>query len=346
MSRRAQFASLLSNLQIPPMLDTLWGSSRLTVLAYHRIIDIDGADFDFFEPNVSATPAMFEQQMAYVNQHFSVVSLDQVLRFLWHQEPLPPRPLLITFDDGYLDNYQNARPILKKYGFPAVIFLMTSRMDNPHQRAWWDQCAYVFHHTQASEATLPTLGKVTLGQGIHRRPHRDAVMRYLKTIPEAEKLTTINQLAAQLGVAPPQDSPIFMTWDQVRDIIADGISCQPHTVNHPILTRINRDSLFDELSQSRDIIAEKTGQAITAFAYPNGTTADYNQEAIQILQQLDYQVAFTLTPGPMRASAARKHPYEIRRVYLGQRDTFEMFKLKVMGLPVLTDPDSYQSYVG
>src|SRR5688500_11859829 len=98
----------------------LWAKS-LTVVNYHRIDDPYRKDFDSFKPNVSATPQDFDRQLAYLRRWFNVVSLKDVVEWLDGRKELPPYAALITFDDGYLDNYTAAFPILRKYDFPALI---------------------------------------------------------------------------------------------------------------------------------------------------------------------------------------------------------------------------------
>lgn len=335
---KAQIAfKVLMALKVPRLLDAYWGAERLTVLAYHRIADPAAAGFQYYPPNVSATPEKFARQMAYIQEHFSVVDLEAVNGFLHHGQSLPPRPLLITFDDGYLDNYTHAYPILKYHGFPAVIFLLTSRIDNPLP-AWWDECAYYFHYTQRQAASLPLIGERDLSSPALRRVAREALVEQLKRIPEAEKLAALRQTGEALQVDPPGPDPdLFMTWDHVRELVNVGIACQPHTMTHPILARIDEEIQRREIIGSCERIREETAQAIRAFAYPNGGVGDYTATTMRLLQQAGIKTAFTLLAGPVRSQAARRHPLEIPRVYLGGRDTMERFVFKVMGLPALVE---------
>src|SRR5512138_490244 len=92
----------------PRLLDWAWGSHRLTVLAYHRINNVNAPDFVGLKANVSASPEQFAQQMDYVARTFNVIDLAVLRDHVVDGKPLPSRPLLITFDDGYLDNYEFA----------------------------------------------------------------------------------------------------------------------------------------------------------------------------------------------------------------------------------------------
>jgi peptidoglycan/xylan/chitin deacetylase (PgdA/CDA1 family) len=335
MSRRQQLAKLLMNSGALNTLNLYWGKQRLTVLAYHRIIEWQHAHFADFEPVVSATPAMFEQQMAYIAKHFNVISLAQLEAFLHQGVSLPDNPLLITFDDGYTDNYENAFPILKKFGFPAVIFLVTSRMTQP-TRLWWDEVAYAFHHTQLTTANLPQLNQQTFSTLVEKRNIRNNLINQLKLLPNTEKLQAVETLYKVLAVTP-STARLFISWEQVRELVANGVACQPHTVNHPIMTRISSSEVREQLSQAKVDIEHETPQKATAFAYPNGTPADYNTDTLHALREIGYTTAFTLTAGPMSATQARQHPLQIKRVYLGNNDTLELFATKVMGVPALLD---------
>jgi len=337
MRRKQQLARLLGASGGLRLLDAYWGADRLTVLAYHRVMEVHPRAF---APNISATPALFDAEMAFVSQHFNVIGLPTLQAHLTHHTPLPPRPLLITFDDGYRDVYTNAFPILKKHGLPAVVFVVTSRMDNPAP-LWWDVCAHTFHDTERTQANLPLVGQQSLSTTAERHTARDAFIEQAKRLPHAQKETAIASLQSTLGTPQPPTEPLFVDWGQLREMGEHGVVAQPHTVDHPILTRIPIAEAHQQLAVSGDAVQAQTGQAPIAFAYPNGGHDDYNTQIIEALQQLDYRVAFTLRPGPMRAHHLACHPFEIRRVFLSYRDTLEIFKMKVMGLPALLSRVSY-----
>jgi peptidoglycan/xylan/chitin deacetylase (PgdA/CDA1 family) len=339
MSRRQQVAKILRASGGLNLINRYWGKQRLTVLAYHRIIEWNTPTFADYEPVVSATPSMFEQQMAYIAKHFNVIRLAQLQNFLFHNEPLPEHPLLITFDDGFTDNYDFAFPILKKFGFPAVIFLVTSRMTNP-TRPWWDEVAYAFHHTRLATADLPLIGKQAWASESERKSVREMLIQRLKIVPEAQKLEAVANTSQHLEVAPSQDK-LFISWEQVRELVANDVACQPHTVTHPIMTRISSQEVHQQLAQAKADIERETQQTANAFAYPNGTPSDFDKTTMQILRDVGYNTAFTLVAGPMRAKEAQQHPLQIKRVYLGNRDSLDIYASKVMGVPALLDKTPY-----
>jgi peptidoglycan/xylan/chitin deacetylase (PgdA/CDA1 family) len=101
------------------------------VLNYHKIDDLHHA--------LSVSPAEFDEQMTYLQENgYHTVTPDQLTAYLKYGRALPEKPVLITFDDGYLDNYTNAYPILQKHGFTATIFLITDLIGQDERYLTWD----------------------------------------------------------------------------------------------------------------------------------------------------------------------------------------------------------------
>jgi peptidoglycan/xylan/chitin deacetylase (PgdA/CDA1 family) len=129
----------------------------IPVLNYHKIDDIDTP--------LSVTPAEFEEQIAYLAENgYHTITPDQLMGYLKYGRALPDKPVLITFDDGYRDNYANAYPILKKHGFTATIFLVTGLVGNDDRFLSWDQVrdmhesGFVFGSHTAGHLPLTKLG--------------------------------------------------------------------------------------------------------------------------------------------------------------------------------------------
>ncbi len=312
----------------------IWGASRLTVLAYHRIVDYRQAAFDMFVPNVSATPAMFAEQMDFVAQHFNVVSLAELHHWLAEKRPLPPNPLLLTFDDGYRDNLQHAFPILKQYNFPATIFLATNYIGKK-KPFFWDLVAYCFHHTKKETVNLAHMGQQHWTNQAEQIVVTKRWLEVLKHLPNDEKETAVRQLPQQLEVTLSENAfdGICLTWDEVRTMFKSNlITFGAHTQNHPILTRILIEEAAHEIIGSQARIEAEIGSKIDTFAYPNGQASDFNSRLMNILQKNGFTSAFTLIAGPAKAKEVHQTPLAIRRIFLGHKDTMPRFAAKVMGV--------------
>ena len=305
----------------------------LTVLNFHRIDDPFRDGFNTFRPNVSATSSAFAAQMDYVSRKYNVISGAELAAFIKGQCQLPAHAAIITFDDGYYDNYSNAYPILKARNLPAIIFLATGFIGT-HKPFFWDLIAYCFFCTQKEQAYLPILGTQSWVDGSTRDKVMQHLIETLKKTSEVEKQKVINQLPKILGVDIPDDAfkNIMMSWSDARELSKNGVELGAHTVSHPILTRISLDEVSGELLQSKQHVEAEIGKPVLSFAYPNGQSSDFNNEIIDRVHQAGFEIAFTLLPGPTRRVTVLKNPFAIRRVFLSHTDSFPKFAAKLVGL--------------
>ena len=313
----------------------LW-PPRLTILAYHRITDPHAPGFDTFKPNVSATPAAFAAQMDFMQQRFNVVSIGDIVAWLRGQHPLPPRPALITFDDGYRDNLEQAFPILQARRLPAVVFLATDYIGHALP-FYWDLIAYCFHHTSQDGADLPLAGWQHWSDENGRAAVMMSWLDYLKKLSDDKKWALVIRLPQALGVSLSAGAfaRLHLSWDEVRSMVAGGVDMGAHTQSHPILTRISLEQARLEATGSKARIEQEIEHPVVSFAYPNGLPADFNPALQTMLKQVGFEAVFTLVPGPARPAEVRQAPLAIRRIFVHYQDTLPRFAAKVMGVPRL-----------
>jgi len=307
----------------------LWARS-LTVVNYHRIDNPDRKDFDSFKPNVSATPQQFERQMDYLAKWFHVISLNDVIAWLDGRRELPPYAALITFDDGYLDNFTTAFPILRKYRFPALIFLTTAHIgtDAP---LYWDLAAYCFSHTQRDQLAFPDGSiKHWSEQGQLDRVSTTWV-EAMKTLPQTEKQIQVQRLPEQLGVSIPAGyfKKLMMDWGQVQEMQRSRIEFGAHTMHHPILTRISLEEVRKEVVGSKSRIEAELGETVLGFAYPNGQASDLSERIERVVAASGFRAAFTLLNGPSSLSEVKRDPYAIRRIFISHKHSPADYALRL-----------------
>ena len=298
---------------------SLWSRS-LTVVNYHRIDNPYRKDFDSFKPNVSATPEDFNSQMDYLARWFHVVSVQDVIQWLDGQRQLPPYAALITFDDGYLDNYTSAYPILRAHHFPALIFL-TSEHIGTDAPFYWDMAAYSFRHTRKDQLTFPdgTTEHWTNPAELDRVSRK--WIEFMKTLPQTEKTGYVRVLPDRLGVSIPDGffKRLMLNWDQVREMQQGGVEFGAHTMHHPILTRISPEEVRMEVEGSKSRIEKELGNPVLSFAYPNGQSSDLNDPIEKIIAESGIRVAFTLLNGPSSLGEVKRNPYAIRRIFISYK---------------------------
>jgi peptidoglycan/xylan/chitin deacetylase (PgdA/CDA1 family) len=274
---------------------------------------------------------------ALIRRRFNVISLDDLRAWLAGSAQLPRYPALITFDDGYADNFHHAYPVLAAHHVPAVIFLTTGYIERSIP-FYWDFAAYCFAHTSTDSATLPVTGSQQWTTDQNRQTVLNEWLESLKKLPDVEKQRHLDALPALLNVSVPDETfaGMHLTWDQVREMVTNGITMGSHTMSHPILTRISLDEAELELRGSKQRIEEETGQKVTGLAYPNGGQSDFSTSIQHIAQKLGYDVAFTLLRGPTSRQEVRRDPMVIRRLFFGHRDTLPRFAAMISGFQRLT----------
>lgn len=125
----------------------------LPVLMYHHVQPEPQAT-KLHQNSLTVYTPIFRSQMEYLKSHgYAVISVDSLLSFFNSSQPLPPKPVLLTFDDGYQDFYTDAFPILKEMGFPSVMFVPTGLIENPGYLTWQEIASlssnrvYIGNHT-------------------------------------------------------------------------------------------------------------------------------------------------------------------------------------------------------
>ena len=307
----------------------------LTVLNYHRICDPEGPDA-FFKPNISATPEMFDAQLGYLEKNFNVISVKDLVAWLDGERELPEHAALITFDDGYKDNYLNAFPALKRRFLPAVIFLATGYIEN-NRPFYWDLLAYAMMQTNNDNLSLRIGGTFDWETEDEKKKNIRPLVEALKYLAEDQKLQAVNEAIQKLDVAIPDElfDDLFLSWDDVRVMVKDGIEMGGHTVNHPILTRVPPEIALNEIVGSKKKIEAEIGRRVLSFAYPNGQQGDYNKRMKAYVKKAGYETAFSLRSGPHDYKELKRSRFEIRRVFLNYRDTMPRFIAKLYGMPRL-----------
>jgi O-antigen/teichoic acid export membrane protein/peptidoglycan/xylan/chitin deacetylase (PgdA/CDA1 family) len=302
----------------------------LRVLAYHRVLhDLDETTFAFDAELVSARQKDFDWQMAYIARRFNPVSIQQVADAINGGKPLPKRAVMVTFDDGFRDNYEVAFPVLQRHGVPALFFLSTGYIDS-QSTFWFDWIVYAFVHTpvrhlhlRAIDMTIP-LPDARDG----RRLEALKLLQVLKGTSEVDRQQIIEQLKAELNVEMTLDqielsSPL--SWDQVREMSRGGMEFGSHTVSHPILSTITDPMLLRfELDGSKATLEREIGKPVLALSYPVGGRDAVNDQVLAATAKAGYQCAFTYQSGANKLTSGDER-YYLKRLHVERYTTRAMF---------------------
>ncbi len=270
-----------------------WG--RLTILAYHRVLsrpDPMRAD--------DCDTESFAWQMQLLAKHFSVLRLTEAIERL-RQGRLPPRAVCVTFDDGYLDNVENALPVLLARNIHATFFISTGFLDGGCM--WNDTVIEAIRQAPGPilDLTGCGLGLYTIVTGGDRRRTVQAALSAIKYLDPAERSVRVEQILVAAGAKRPQG--LMMCPEHIQRLVRSGMEIGAHTVSHPILARLNRANAYAEIAEGKERLEGIIGSSVNLFAYPNGVpNRDYTREHVQVIKELGFLAAVTTAPGAARAA--------------------------------------------
>jgi peptidoglycan/xylan/chitin deacetylase (PgdA/CDA1 family) len=293
---------------------------------YHRIAD---AEWDPWDIKVSASS--FEKQIKYISEHHDPVSLIS----LTNDPGAVKTPVVLSFDDGYLDNYTIAKPILEKYGVPATFFITTSRIGKI-EGFWWDRLCHIFLEKESlhrnhqitidgkiiffdldADAHLSQiqLDSLKFWKAKQSQPNKRVetffiIWRALKFSTAGDQEQVIEELENWSG-APQYNSPV-MNWDQVREISDNMLfNIGAHSVNHSLLDQLEDSVQSQEIIGSQSMISEQIGKQVNTFAAPFG---GYNSKTLQIIKNAGFDFAVTTQQESATLKSILKNPLEIPRI--------------------------------
>jgi peptidoglycan/xylan/chitin deacetylase (PgdA/CDA1 family) len=278
---------------------------KLVILNYHR-----------------AAAGDLRRHLLYLRQHYRILHLEEALEELYsprkEQEQIRDRrtPLVLTFDDGYHDNYTHGFALARKLQVPLTLFLIPGYIESGDY-FWWREGKRLVRRAQVKEVTIEgrtyhlerSEEKRALAQAI------DSHLRYARSVAEREVyLATVrNALAVPSNITVEEEAVLPLTWAQVHKMEETGwVSFGAHTMHHPILGYLeNLQEVQREVRECRTILEKQLGHPVRMFAYPVGQLQHIGEDVLSIVQQAGYDWAVTTRYG---LNTPRSNPYLLRRI--------------------------------
>jgi peptidoglycan/xylan/chitin deacetylase (PgdA/CDA1 family) len=249
--------------------------------------------------------ATFVNLLEYVKKSFRVIGLQELLES--SQNGKRPR-CLITFDDGWEDNYTRAYPWMGKYAVPATIFVATGFIGGEDTfwaervvKAWKDPVRR--QEIQSRVACMSKAGNT--------KPELDGVIEHLKRMAARQRDELLRLLVScDLDTKSAYSTDRLLTWDEVAEMNDAGVEFGAHTVTHSLLPYEEEATIEREVCEAKQVLEEKLKKKVRAFAYPNG---DWDSRSRLRVAAAGYDCAFTTQPGWYHPG---QDPYTIRRILL------------------------------
>lgn len=270
-------------------------SSSAVILRYHSVQDHPEKFATTIGCDSIHAAAIFEWQMEQLARRFNLISMDDVLLFLLGSKDLPPRAVVVTFDDGFKDNFQIVAPILNRVGVPATFYVLVDSVDRS-RAPWYCRLRQSFLTSRGGSWKNPANGKVGT---ITDASDRDAAFLAATEFCARAGVSVREQyvLDAESSLDPevfPAESELMMTWDEVRSLARAGHSVGAHTMTHPNLAHISTDEARKELVDSKRKLEIELGQKVLHFSYPSpALTPIWNNTTLGLTEEVGYSTAVT-----------------------------------------------------
>jgi len=278
------------------------------ILVYHRV----APGTDSFLPSIPV--ATFTSHMECLARWFHVLDLSEAVDAM-RSGSVPQNAVVVTFDDGYRDNFEYVYPILSALSLPATIFLTTSVIGTPGI-LWHDRVFRMFGETSAShlEGFGPGKQALSLGSPALRRTAREHALAELMRLDRRARNERLAELESQLdGTRTTPAERLMLSWEEVQKMHGKGVSFGAHTVTHQVLSGIPADERKWEILESKKEIERRLGTKVTTFAYPRGRCGDFDELTKSLLREAGVDCAVTTIPGGNSLDRGSWDPLELRR---------------------------------
>ncbi len=277
---------------------------RLIILNYH-----------------SAAGKNLRQQMRYLSHHYRVMHLEEALEELFQASKNVSRdkrtPVVLTFDDGYLDNYTCGLQLARELHTPFTVFLIPGYIENG-TCFWWVAGEFLLNRTKVDKVTIK---EKTYRLPVDRQAVAEVIDRHLRCAESVESRETfLAQVQEALHVSLPTRSQegttntlLPLNWDEIHEMKASGlVSFGAHTLHHPVLGHV-RDAkeVFYEVEEARHVLEQHLGQPIRTFAYPIGKMKDIGNAGLDAVSSAGYTWALTTIE---ELNMAQTNPHLLRRL--------------------------------
>lgn len=269
-------------------------------LMHSRYPDIKGLD-----------KSLFRQQIEFMKNHFHIVTMEQVIAAVGGRYELPDRSLLLTFDDGYADNYTFAFPVLEEYGVQGSFFI-PGKTFATHQLLDVNKIHYILASADINKLTEDVKKEMDYYRGMeydyaptdelfheyavaNRFDAKETIFvkRMLQTVLPEKLRNTIssNLFEKYVGISEEKLAyELYMTKEQIRTLKRHGMFIGFHGYDHYWMGNLSPEQLRKDVDMALETLDEFIDRKCWAANYPYG---DYNQEVLEYIKSQGACVGFT-----------------------------------------------------
>lgn len=306
-------------------------TNGIVILMFHKV----NSNYDPLPLSIKIK--FFEKIINEIKKDHEIISINEINN---NYDALKTKGIkfILTFDDGYKDNYINAFPVLKRFNVPATIYLSIDHVDGALV-FWYEKLTHAILETKVDTIDLSEfgLGKICLRTKNQKFDALYELNQTLKILTEDKRTELVDIILERSGTKGKFKPSEMLEWSMIHEMNKSSISFGSHTLTHPILSQESLDRVTKEVGLSKQIIEERLDQNVCSFAYPNGTDSDFNDLVVNEVIDAGYSNACTTIEG---VNTNLKKPYHLKRINIHNNmcmtpwNTFSknLFWAKILGI--------------
>jgi peptidoglycan/xylan/chitin deacetylase (PgdA/CDA1 family) len=287
---------------------------------------------DYLNPGLSIRPARFREHVRLLRRKFHLALPEEIPELATRKKNVDRLSVMITFDDGYQDNKDNAVSILLEEKAAAIFFVTTGPLTSG-RGLWGCELWRLMNRLPEGSLEVTPFASEVLSADIQRRgPVRRKLTRWLASLPAPDRESALDLLAERAGIPRGEGlGSTFLTSEHLRDMRGVGMNIGAHTRSHPNLDVLEPEQRHEEINGSREDLTLLLGEPVVDFAYPNpGGRCKVSRAVRDSVARAGFRAAYTSTTAPVVPAMDLLDLPRIG-VYAGEQEAFLFSHLDRIG---------------
>lgn len=305
--------------------------AKVPILMYHSVTsNMLSGESCLSLAGMSVNVHIFRKHMEYIANSYNAISLSDFAEWQLGIRNIPRNPCIITFDDGLLDVYENAVPILRELGLTATFFIIGKTLKSSDKVWPYDLYAILDSIPTADciSGLRSEIENFSLGNQASKTKFWRYARHYLGKMDKDKRSRFLEELRRRFNgqCLEPQ---AFISAQQIRELTTEGFQFGTHTMNHEYLSKLEQNQLEEEISECTKAISKIIGEKPEVFCYPYGGIDSWDKRVVQVLKKNSYLCAVSTLEG---LNGRNTDLFALRRVRVTNNTPLSAFVFRVLGM--------------
>lgn len=309
------------------------------VVNYHGVIpSVSYCRHPFLDDNLVSAAALREQ-LRFLKANYNVVAPEAFREWIEKEGTLPPRPVLLTCDDGLLNNLSEMLPILQNEAVQCLFFVTGESCREHPGMLWYEELYRLLASGEIRDSEVRAIFEThgeTDWSDVHESNFQGEWWRLvvkasgLDARVRADKLELLRGRCKSKSIssALAESRYRLLNVRELQQLAESGMSIGAHTMSHPVLAQCSEDEALREINQSKAEIERALGQTVWAFAYPFGNPATMGEREVDFAGQAGFECAFVNVGGGVAEHSKR---FELSRTHVTANMSLAEFEAHLTG---------------